>query len=72
MWLLPLYLHVNQKSDYDDDMSVVWETTLKQWLKWYSIFNVTRMCSVILFSKENKKNISICRLLKISPSMLGI
>ena len=20
MWMLPLYLHVNQKSDYDDDM----------------------------------------------------
>ena len=19
MWMLPLYLHVNQKSDYDDD-----------------------------------------------------
>ena len=22
IWMLPLYLHVNQKSDYDDDMKV--------------------------------------------------
>ena len=23
MWMLPLYLHINQKSDYDDDM-ITW------------------------------------------------
>ena len=28
MWMLPLYLHDNQKSDYDDDDSFIWK---KKW-----------------------------------------
>ena len=38
MWMLPLYLHVNQKSDYDDDdmmMRVCWEyKNLTHWDSW--------------------------------------
>ena len=26
MWMLPLYLHVNQKSDYDDDDMIIHNT----------------------------------------------
>ena len=32
MWMLPLNLHVNQKSDYDDDDSVRWaDNSVKTW-----------------------------------------
>ena len=41
MWMLPLYLHVNQKSDYDDMMllSGLKPTQCELWLPWWKHMN---------------------------------
>ena len=42
MWMMPLHLHVNQKSDYDDDDENI---CFKLWIRKYLQFNAGIFCS---------------------------
>ena len=62
MWMLPLYLHVNQKSDYDyDDDDIVW---------WKSIDIITQQ----LLSRNENTNLlrtDNCQIDEICPSAIS-
>ena len=47
MWMLPLYLHVNQQSDYDDMMMMMIKNTFA---KYFSIFIL--LLSIVSFIKK--------------------
>ena len=52
MWMMPLHLHVNQKSDYDDDMTTRLgifrqNTNLEFVLAVYNLGSVERLCNIL-------------------------
>ena len=58
--MLPLYLHVNQKSDYDD----IYDVSIGD--------NLHEMSECFTGKKKIKKNISVCHQLKILPRQLAL
>ena len=68
MWMLPLYLHVNQKSDYDDDDMMDSSTddklmTFSQKIGFDNTQNVK-----IYFQEKIRKNTLNCCLLFFFPA----
>ena len=57
MWMMPLHLHVNQKSDYDDDMIIHVHRSGIGPDKILRVIQIVVLKKKIFYTHQNKHNI---------------